>query len=920
MFPPLTPNIYHSVQNNFLFQGGRKMARKLKQMVVVVLVLLLALPSYVGANSQSIKIIVDGVPIQADQMPIVVDGRTLVPVRAIFEALDAKVTYQSATRQVIGTRDNTTIVLTIGSNRATVNNQVKTLDVPAQTVNGRTLVPVRFVSEALGDDVKYDASRREVVITKKYSSNVTLRNVNNFGDGRDLEVSFNKAENETNVDHYRIMIVKTSRANSFTLSNANQTPSNYYTYVPKEGKNIKRVLNSYTMDTDGAYIQSGVSYTAFVLTVGRNGVVNTLQRSSNTVTLNTSRSLQQITNLSVNDVSDYGDARDIEVDFTRLPDETYLLEYRAIVVRASEANSFNLTNAIELPSSNYTVIPRRGTNIKETLQYQTRDHQGRFIETNTAYRVFILAVGTPGSGYSSSLSRQSNEVRLSTNPEEIRVTGVEVRDAADYGDGRDLEVSFSIPRNESRVSEYRVMVVPTNEAGSFTLSRANNLNSNQYSVVSKTGFNIRTTLPSFARDVNGQQIQSNRSYRVFVLSHGGPANSYYNSLSYSSNTVTLTENFQAVAVTNLQVSDVSNFSDGRDLQVSFNKVPDEYMIQEYRIMVVKAAQANSFTLAAANNISSSNYTSVAKTGSNISRTLSATSTDAYGDLIREGVDYRVFVLSVSAGGNTANALSGASQTIRLTNNTVVDTVSNVVAEDIANAGDGSDMQVRFNKLPNESTLLEYRIMVVKSDQANSFDLNTANNVNANNYTRVTKTGSNITQRLTSTARDVHGNLIRPSEAYKVFVLSVSNVSSDRNTLSQPSSEITLSNPGVDVATGITVFDVGNNGNGQDLEVNFLKAANETPISYYTVMVVRSHEAANFTLEQANAVAVANYTRVDKTGGNLKVTLPANARDVRGNLITNGIAYNVFILSVADGTNATRNSLSAPSSTITLVNN
>ncbi|RXJ02940.1 copper amine oxidase N-terminal domain-containing protein [Anaerobacillus alkaliphilus] len=896
------------------------MVTKLKQTVVVLLVLLLALPSYVGANTQPIKIIVDGVPISSDQAPIIVDGRTLVPVRAIFEALDAKVSYVSATKQVIGTRDNTTVILTLGSNRAIVNNEVKILDVPAQTVNGRTLVPVRFVSEALGDDVKYNASRREVVITRKYSSNVTVKDVNNFGDGRDIEVSFNKAQNEALVDHYRIMMVKTSKANSFTLSNANQTSSNYYTYVAKEGKNIKRTLNSYTMDTDGAYIQSGVSYTAFILTVGRNGSVNTLERSSNSVTLNTSRTLPQITNLSVNDVSDYGDARDIEVDFTRLSDESYLLEYRAIIVRANEANSFNLTSAMELPSSNYTVIPRRGTNIKETLQFQTRDHQGRFIETNTAYRVFILAVGSPGSGYGSSLSRQSNEIRLSTNPEEIRVTGVEVRDAGDYGDGRDLEVSFSIPRNESRVSEYRIMVVPTNEAGNFNISRANNLTSNQYTVVGKTGFNIRTTLPSYASDVNGRQIESNRSYRVFVFSYGGAANSYYNSLSYSSNTVTLTENFQAIPVTNLQVSDVSNFSDGRDLQVSFNRVSDETMIQEYRIMVVKAAQANAFTLAIANNVSSNNYTYVAKTGSNITRTLSSTSTDAYGDLIREGVDYKVFVLSVSAGGNTANALSSASQTIRLTNNTVVDTVSNVVAEDIANAGDGSDMQVKFNKLPNESTLQEYRIMVVKTDQANSFNLIAANNVHSNNYTRVTKTGSNITQRLASTTRDIHGNLIRPSEPYKVFVLAVSNVSGDRNTLSQPSSEIILSNPGVDVATGITVFDIGNNGNGQDIEVNFLKAANETPISYYTVLVVRSHETANFTLDQANAVPVANYTRVDKTGSNLKITLPSTARDVRGNLITNGVAYNIFILSVADGTNATKNSLSAPSSSITLANN
>lgn len=893
------------------------MVKKVKVMFILALTFLLVLPSFTFANNQPIKITIDGVSLQADQMPIIVNGRTLVPLRAIFEALGARVVYEPATKKITATRNNTTIVLHVGSDRAYVNNQLRVLDVPAQTVSGRTLVPVRFVSEALGDDVKYNAVAREVVITT--SSNITVRDVNDFGDGRDLEVSFSRATDESKVDHYRIFVVKTSKASSFTLAQANQTHSSQYTYVAKDGKNIRRTLASNALDTDGLAVQSDISYTVFVLTVGRSGTANTLEKS-NPITLTHRWNVPSVTGLSIVDASDYGDGRDIEVSFNRVPDENNLLQYRAIVVRSSEASSFTLSQALELPSSNYTILPKNGVNIRTILHSHTRDNQGRFIQSGIAYRVFILSEGISSRGYGSSLSPMSQDLILANNPQDIRVSNLIVNDVADFGDGRDLEVSFTTPRYETRVTEYRVMVVPSGEANNFTFDRANNIPSSGYNVVHKTGANISTTLPASARDVNGRLVEPNRTYRVFVLSVGGIANSYVNSLSTASSNISLVENFRTSAVTNVHVDDISNFNDGRDVQVTFNRATNEDRILEYRIIVVKAAQANGFTLASANAVPASNYTSVSKTGANLSKVLYSHSRDAFGEIIREGVDYRVFVLSVSRGGNhELNSLSAPSAVFNLTNSTALNVVTNVIAEDVGNAGDGSDLQVRFNKLANETSLLEYRIMVVRTANANTFDLTTANNVSSNNYTRVAKTGSNITQRLHSFSRDVHGNVIRPDESYRVFVLSVSNSGVERNTLSLPSNEITLTNPGVDSVTGVTVFDVSNFGNGQDLEVNFVKANNEAPISYYAVMVVRAHEVSSFNLAAANLIPAANFTRVNKTGNNIKVTLNSSARDVRGNLLTNGVAYHVFVLSVADGTNATVNALSTPSSQITLTN-
>jgi hypothetical protein len=119
-------------------------------------------------------------------------------------------------------------------------------------------------------------------------------------------------------------------------------------------------------------------------------------------------------------------------------------------------------------------------------------------------------------------------------------------------------------------------------------------------------------------------------------------------------------------------------------------------------------------------------------------------------------------------------------------------------------------------------------------------------------------------------------------------------------------------------TDIEVEDIGDSKNGSDLQVSFSKAAGENQrIDSYRVMVVRSASAGAFNLAAANAVSSDCYTVVEKTGAdNYTITLDG-AKDTAGNSITNGIAYKVFVLSIADGTNATLNGLSNASAAITL---
>lgn len=102
--------------------------------------------------------------LQFEVEPRIENGRTLVPLRAIFEAMGASVAWDEATRTVTARRGATTVILPIGSTSPTVNGQVWNLDVPAKIVNDRTLAPLRFVGEAFGGTVAWNEQTREINI------------------------------------------------------------------------------------------------------------------------------------------------------------------------------------------------------------------------------------------------------------------------------------------------------------------------------------------------------------------------------------------------------------------------------------------------------------------------------------------------------------------------------------------------------------------------------------------------------------------------------------------------------------------------------------------------------------------------------------------------------------------------------------
>ncbi|MFE8698138.1 copper amine oxidase N-terminal domain-containing protein [Cytobacillus sp. FJAT-53684] len=132
------------------------MIRFLKKLSVVLITCpLLFLTTGVSANSSTV--------IEGGQID---KGRTLVPLRAIFEELDANVSWNQKSQTITATKGATKITLKIGSSNTTINGKNKKIDVPASIKDNQTLVPLRFVSEALGAQVQWDNTLNTATITQ----------------------------------------------------------------------------------------------------------------------------------------------------------------------------------------------------------------------------------------------------------------------------------------------------------------------------------------------------------------------------------------------------------------------------------------------------------------------------------------------------------------------------------------------------------------------------------------------------------------------------------------------------------------------------------------------------------------------------------------------------------------------------------
>ncbi len=138
-----------------------------KFLATILMTFLLLQPMCSFASNDNITVYVDDKTVMFDVQPQMIGGRTMVPLRAIFESLGATVEWEEATKSITAYNEAYMVKAQIDSPKLMVNGVEKTMDITPLIVDGRTLVPARFVAEAFDCDVNWDGNTKTVNITTK---------------------------------------------------------------------------------------------------------------------------------------------------------------------------------------------------------------------------------------------------------------------------------------------------------------------------------------------------------------------------------------------------------------------------------------------------------------------------------------------------------------------------------------------------------------------------------------------------------------------------------------------------------------------------------------------------------------------------------------------------------------------------------
>jgi len=160
-----------------------------------VLFLLTAILSIVPASAAAIDVKIDNKKLVMDVPAAIINDRTMVPMRAIFEELGATVVWDDATKGITAKKDGKTIRLTLNRKTAYINGSANTLDTAPTALNGRTMVPARFVAEAMGCIVQWDARTQTVnIYTESTAQTSEKYKVLRVVDGDTFVIDYNGTE------------------------------------------------------------------------------------------------------------------------------------------------------------------------------------------------------------------------------------------------------------------------------------------------------------------------------------------------------------------------------------------------------------------------------------------------------------------------------------------------------------------------------------------------------------------------------------------------------------------------------------------------------------------------------------------------------------------------------------------------------
>ncbi len=333
------------------------------------------------------------------------------------------------------------------------------------------------------------------------------------GTGDDLHFGFNAPADAANINTYRAICVKDDVADDFTIDDAALLSADQYIEIPADGSDeYISTFNSLSRDSDGDPVGNGINYRLFILQKMNVGFEDSLSLPSGTIILSDSIAPGIIT---LTDLHNYGNGADIKLNFTAPLNKKGILEYRVMLVKEESIPGFTTTTALNVLPGNYFNVSTATEFVSFPAGAAARDTDGDVI-TVGKYIAISLSVAD-------SISAAYSVLSIPTLLETIEIetpvpTDLVLEDISDFGDGRDLKLSFDMATVEKAVTEYRIYFLePGALAVGFNVDDALSIPASNYYTILPTGENIVFNGDENLITVEGDTIEPGGPYFAYVL-------------------------------------------------------------------------------------------------------------------------------------------------------------------------------------------------------------------------------------------------------------------------------------------------------------------------------------------------------------------------------------------------------------------
>lgn len=355
------------------------------------------------------------------------------------------------------------------------------------------------------------------------------------------------------------------------------------------------------LDISGNNIEIGTTYVLFVMSIP----AEEYQIPTYQYLLDVHRGFlaQPVSDIEVSDIGDAGIISDIHYSYTQGSPETYTAAYRLLLNRVGQPEP-DTAAIIDAPVGTFTYEPIAGSIESGYLSASSTTWDGEDVMDDTYY--YLLIASLPNAEPCAYISIVRSDTFLYSNPAPP-VNIINVVDASDYGTALDLEVTFMHAADESKISEYRIIL---SENLLLDDSIVDTLAPNQYVAVAADapGESSTVSLKHFLLDVDNQVIEPNKDYYVYIQSKSIPGYNSGLSLPFTF------AQFNPAVVTDVQLNDTHEDLAASDLQISFSSLTFDAQIESYRIYILEPEDSSYISAAYLESLPAAYFLSVS-TGS-----------------------------------------------------------------------------------------------------------------------------------------------------------------------------------------------------------------------------------------------------------------------------------------------------------------